>query len=50
MKGLVDEIASVLGVEDKDPRVLWEYSQAETRGQPGVVVVVDVIKSSLHRD
>ncbi len=45
----MDEIASVLGVEDKDPRVRWEYSQAETRGQPGVVVQIDVVKSSLQR-
>ncbi len=45
MKGLVDEIADTLGVPDKDPRIVWEYSQAETTGEPGVVVLVDVLKS-----
>lgn len=45
MKGLVDEIASVLGVPDDDPRLAWEYSQAETAGSPAVVVVMDVAKS-----
>lgn len=41
LKPLVDAIAETLGVADKDPRVAWEYSQAETRGTTGVTVTVE---------
>lgn len=44
MKPLVDAISETLGVPDKDPRVAWEYSQGETRGTPGVTILVEVNK------
>ncbi len=30
-KGLRDAIARTLGVDDRDPRIKWEYGQVETR-------------------
>jgi hypothetical protein len=41
LKPLVDAIAATLGLPDKDPRLRWEYSQAGTDGEPGVVVTVE---------
>ncbi len=41
LKPLVDAIAATLGVSDDDDRVAWEYSQGETRGEPGVTVLVE---------
>ena len=43
-KQLVDAIAASLGIEDKDPRVRWEYSQAETQGTEGVIVTAEWAK------
>jgi hypothetical protein len=40
MKALVDAIAETLGVPDKHHGIRWEYSQAETIGQCGVVVTI----------
>lgn len=48
LKPLVDAIAASLGIEDKDPRVVWEYSQAEHRGPDGVVVIAEWEKKSEH--
>jgi predicted Fe-S protein YdhL (DUF1289 family) len=36
-KGIRDEIAKWLGVDDRDPRVRWEYAQ--TRGKEWAVLV-----------
>ena len=41
-KPLVDAIAASLGVDDADPRIRWEYAQAKTRGQEGVIVRMEV--------
>lgn len=40
MKALVDAIAETLGVPDKHHGIRWEYSQAETTGERGVVVTI----------
>jgi hypothetical protein len=42
LKPLVDAIAETLGVADDHPGIAWEYSQAETRGQPGVIVTMEI--------
>ncbi len=43
LKPLVDAIAETLGVADADSRVEWEYSQAESRGEPGVIVTLETV-------
>ena len=42
-KALTDLVAAELGVDDADPRVAWEWSQIETRGEEGVIVKVEPI-------
>lgn len=49
MKPLVDAIAETLGVADKDPRVIWEYSQAETRAGPCVVVTLEEVPEGVRK-
>lgn len=39
-KGIVDAVAGLLGIDDGDDRVTWEYRQT-TDGEPGVVVRVE---------
>ena len=39
-KWLKDSIAASLGLDDGDKRIRWEYGQAETRGEQGVIVKV----------
>lgn len=41
MKPLVDEIAAWLGLDDADPKILWQYAQAETRGEQGTAVKIE---------
>lgn len=43
LKPLVDAIAGTLGLPDKDSRIAWEYSQAETRGEPCVIVTFESV-------
>lgn len=40
-KPLVDAIAASLGVPDDDPRIRWQYSEAVTSGEPGVIVMIE---------
>lgn len=43
-KGLRDGIADTLGVDDRDPRVRWEYAQTEsTKGRTGCIVKVELL-------
>ena len=43
-KGLRDAIARSLGLDDGDPRIRWEYSQGETRGEQGTIVRIERLK------
>lgn len=49
LKPLVDAIAETLGVADADSRVEWEYAQAESRGEPGVIVTLETVPGSAPR-
>lgn len=40
-KPLRDGIAASLGVDDADPRVLWQYAQVIEGGRSGVAVKID---------
>lgn len=40
-KPLVDAIAASLGVPDDDPRIRWQYSEAVTSGELGVIVMME---------
>jgi len=41
VKALVDEITRFLGfTNDNDPYLIWEYSQHETRGPEGTIVII----------
>lgn len=40
LKAVRDEVAAVLGVDDADPRVTWEYGQVQVRAQTGVGIEV----------
>ncbi|NLA68297.1 MAG: hypothetical protein GX856_08670 [Gammaproteobacteria bacterium] len=41
LKGVRDGVADRLGVDDRDPRVRWEYGQAKCkRGEYGVLVEI----------
>ena len=42
LKPLADAVAASLGVPDNHPGLVWEYSQAVTRMERGVVVGVEV--------
>ena len=42
-KALRDCIAASLGIDDGDKRLLWQYSQLQTRGREGVLVRIEVI-------
>lgn len=43
LKPLRDAIARSLGIDDGDSRVVWQYSQTETRGQQGVIVSLECL-------
>ena len=43
-KWLKDSIAASLGLDDGDKRIRWEYGQAETRGEQGVIVKITAQK------
>ena len=43
-KPLRDAIAASLGLDDGDRRIRWEYGQAETRGEQGVIVKIQRAK------
>jgi hypothetical protein len=49
MKPLTDAIADTLGVDDADPRVHWEWSQAPTGGQEGVIVKIQELNPTPTR-
>jgi hypothetical protein len=39
-KGVRDAIAKSFGIDDRDPRVKWEYGQTQTRGPTGSIVKI----------
>ncbi|MDP0495077.1 MAG: hypothetical protein Q7Q73_02605 [Verrucomicrobiota bacterium JB024] len=41
LKPVQDEIAELLGVDDGDGSVRWQYGQVETRGETGVSVKIE---------
>lgn len=45
MKPLTDAVAETLGVDDADPRVHWEWSQAPTGGPEGVIVKITPLEA-----
>jgi hypothetical protein len=40
-KPLVDAIAKTIGLDDADPRIVWQYHQLQTKGREGVVVTLE---------
>lgn len=40
LKPLRDAVAMHLGIDDSDKYTIWEYSQSQTVGPPGVVVLI----------
>ena len=44
LKWAKDSIAASLGLDDGDRRIRWEYGQAETRGEQGVIVKITAQK------
>lgn len=42
LKPLVDAIAASLRLEDKDPRLRWQYAQVKTTGTLGVTVTMEL--------
>lgn len=38
-----DFIARMLGVDDADPRLRWQYGQCETHGETGTLVVIECV-------
>lgn len=42
-KPLTDAIAMTLGLDDADPRLVFEYSQTETKGAEGVLVKIEAV-------
>lgn len=45
LKPLVDAIAASLRLEDKDPRLRWQYAQVKTTGTLGVTVTLELIET-----
>ncbi len=41
LKGIRDEVASILGVDDRDPRVEWRYGQS--KGKAAVVIEIQEV-------
>lgn len=39
LKAVRDGVADRLGVDDRDPRVTWEYAQERFKGLKGVVLL-----------
>lgn len=45
LKAVRDEVAAFLGVDDRDPRVRWEYAQEKTTaGTYGVRVLIEEVQ------
>ena len=42
-KALQDAIAETLGLDDGDPRFIWQYQQMHSFGREGVIVRIEVI-------
>lgn len=42
-KGLRDEIAAQLGVDDGNPAIEWEYDQILTRGETGTMIKLELL-------
>lgn len=49
LKVLRDAVAFSLGVDDADPRVLWQCRQIETRGRVGMLVRIEEIGSDRRK-
>lgn len=43
MKALRDSVAGSLGIDDGDERVLWQYCQVVTHGEPGTQVIIETL-------
>ena len=43
IKGVRDAVAKWIGLDDGDPRWIWEYGQIQTSGREGVSVKIEVI-------
>jgi hypothetical protein len=41
LKPLVDAIAETICIDDADGRIVWEYGQQKTAGEPCVAVVIE---------
>lgn len=41
-KGLRDAVCASLSLQDNDGRIIWQYSQVETKGQTGCLVIIEV--------
>ncbi len=42
MKPICDAIAASIGLDDADPRIQWQYEQILTKGEPGVLVHIEI--------
>jgi hypothetical protein len=40
-KGIRDAIANLLGLDDADKFITWEYGQTQTHGQQGTIVKIE---------
>ncbi|MCP5523709.1 MAG: hypothetical protein H7A46_19405 [Verrucomicrobiales bacterium] len=43
LKPLRDEVARLLGVDDADQFIAWEYAQVPTRGRSGVALKIEAL-------
>lgn len=44
LKPLRDAIAQSIGIDDGDPRIRWEYAQAQVKHTQGVSVIITVLE------
>lgn len=42
-KATKDVISTVLGVDDADRRVAWQYGQLQTKGEKGTIVTIETV-------
>lgn len=49
LKFLRDSVAHSLGIDDADPRVIWQCRQVETRGAEGTLVRIEEIVSGRRK-
>lgn len=49
LKPIQDELADALGLDDGEGEIDWQHSQARTRGEPGVTVLIEPITTDKTR-